>query len=226
MSNKILLALSGGMDSTTLLGLAKARAYQVVCVAFYYGSKHGRYEIEAASAIAQHYDTPLRLIDLSHIMSNLDSSLTRKGRDVPEGHSESEQMRQTVVPGRNSIFTSILTAIAESEKIEEVWLGIHSGDHFIYPDCRPQWFYSMREVVQLSSERKVTLSAPFLYMNKTSIIKQGLEIEVPYHLTRTCYKDQSIACGKCGSCQERLEAFQANRINDPLSYESRELISK
>lgn len=223
---KVIVSLSGGMDSTTVLARALSVNRDVQCVGFSYGSKHNAYENAAGIQIAQHYDVPFKLIDFSSVTAGFKSNLLKSGDAIPEGFYEGENMRQTVVPGRNLIFISILMGIAWSNDAEEVWLGIHAGDHFIYPDCRPNFFKAMNEAVQLGSDGKVQLVAPFLDGNKTSIIKEGLELGVPYHLTRTCYKDQVFACGKCGSCQERLDAFHNNGIEDPIPYTTRELIPK
>lgn len=223
---KAIVSLSGGMDSTSVLARALDVSREVQCIGFSYGSKHNSYENAAAIRVAQHYNVPFKLIDFSSVTAGFKSNLLQSGEAIPEGYYEGENMRQTVVPGRNLIFISILMGIAWSNDAEEVWLGIHAGDHFIYPDCRPAFFKAMDEAVQLGSDGKVRLAAPYIDGNKTSIIKEGLELKVPYELTRTCYKDQEMACGKCGSCQERLSAFWDNKIQDPIPYETRELIPK
>lgn len=222
---KYVLSLSGGMDSTTLLGSLLLN-HEVHAFQFVYGSKHNPYEIEAVRKLAQHYNLNIPVIDLTPAFQSIQSHLLQSGGDIPEGHYEAENMRQTVVPGRNSIFISILAGIAESIGAEKVAIGVHAGDHHIYPDCRSRFIEAMDLAVRLSSDGRVFLSAPFISMTKTDILKHGLPIGVPYHLTRTCYKDQSVACGKCGSCQERLESFAVNGIQDPLEYESRTLVRK
>lgn len=221
MKKKILVSLSGGMDSTTVLAAVMEQEHQqqIKAVSFTYGSKHNQFENEAAEKIAAHYGIPLQKIDISSIMSNVKSDLLLSGGEIPEGHYQAETMRQTVVPGRNIIFCSILAGIAMSEGASEVWLGVHSGDHHIYPDCRPDFVRHMAEAVFHGTGEKVFLTAPYLYINKMDILKRGMAMKVPYHLTRTCYKNQPIACGKCGSCRERLEAFERLEISDPLAYE-------
>ena len=224
-----IVSLSGGLDSATLLGCIVARKeYEgVIAVGFSYGSKHNVYENRAASAVASWWGIPYRQIDLTPIMLGLNSTLMQGGGAVPEGHYEEETMRKTVVPGRNLVFISILAALAESEGAKEVHLGVHQGDHFIYPDCRPEFICSARQSVHHSTEGKVNLITPFLHMTKAEILALGIKTGgVPYQLTRTCYKDQSIACGKCGSCQERLEAWNVVGSRDPLTYETRDLIPK
>lgn len=218
---KALVSLSGGMDSTTLLADAVFRSREVECLGFFYGSKHNPYENAAAYRIARHYKAPFHLIDLSQAMSSIQSALLKTGGAIPEGHYQESTMTQTVVPGRNLIFASVLAGIAWSKSCAEIWMGVHSGDHAIYPDCRPNFVSAMRRAVQCGTDEKVTMLTPFLHENKTSIIRLGRSYGVPYELTRTCYKDQEIACGKCGSCIERREAFRNNGVEDPIEYEYR-----
>jgi len=224
--SRIILSLSGGMDSATLLGVALSEGNDVSAVGFTYGSKHNPYENKASQALAGFYHVPYELLDLSGVMAAFKSDLLRTGGEIPEGHYEEESMSRTVVPGRNLIFISVLAGVAWSKEATEVWVGIHSGDHAIYPDCRPAFYYSMDTALRRGTDERVVLKAPFLHENKTSIIKMGHAIGVPYQLTRTCYKDQPIACGKCGSCQERLEAFKANGVEDPVEYESRVILPR
>jgi 7-cyano-7-deazaguanine synthase len=220
---KVILSLSGGMDSTALLGMLLNKGHEVVPVSFFYGSKHGRYEIEAAKNITQHYNLGniYKLIDVSGVFKGFDSALlSADSRSIPEGHYEDKSMALTVVPGRNMIFISILAGLAESLQCEAVALGIHAGDHAIYPDCRPLFAESMGFAVRFATDDKVRLIFPFLNMTKGEIVSVGLTENVPFHLTRTCYKDQILPCGKCGSCTERLEAFQFNNSTDPVQYDN------
>lgn len=225
---RALVSLSGGMDSTTVLAeaIAEHGADRMEVVGFCYGSKHNAYENHAARQIAMHYGLDIEIIDLSNVGDYLQSNLLKSGGPIPEGHYEAESMSDTVVPGRNLIFISILTGIAWSRGCSEVWLGIHSGDHAIYPDCRPEFFNYMNQAVLEGTDHRVGLRAPFLHGNKTSIIQRGIRLGVPYELTRTCYQDQWTACGKCGSCQERLEAFKANGLEDPIPYFQRDILPK
>lgn len=229
-SKGILLALSGGLDSCAVL--ATIARYNgdvqgfVQTVGFEYGSKHGRYERNAACRVAAHYKLVHYIIDLSGAFFIGTSALLLGGMELPEGHYEEESMRKTVVPGRNLIFASILASIAEAQGCDAIYLGVHAGDHHIYPDCRPAFVASLIETVKLSTDGKVAVRAPFLGLTKADIVKHGLEAKAPFHLTRTCYSNDAIACGKCGSCQERLEAFALNGVEDPILYETRELLPK
>lgn len=220
---KIVMGLSGGLDSATLLGFLLDEGYAVECCTFTYGSKHNEYENKAAVDIVNHYQCknyPVvqHFFDLSEVFTPFKSNLLKSGGEIPEGHYNDESMRLTVVPGRNLILLSIMAGLAESIGAEIVALGIHSGDHFIYPDCRPSFFTAANTAIRNSTDGKVTLRAPFLLIGKGEVVNIGTNLEVPYELTRTCYKDQEDACGKCGSCVERLEAFKNNNLIDPVKY--------
>lgn len=221
MTRNIVLALSGGMDSSALLGKCRAvyTDANILTIFFSYGSKHNEYEWPAAQAVADHYKVPIKFVDLTQLSKVLKSDLLLSGGAIPEGHYEAKSMKQTVVPGRNSIFASILAGACESLGGGKVLMGVHAGDHAIYPDCRPMFVTAMGGAIASSTENRVFLEAPFLYLSKGQIVGQGLELGVPFNLTRTCYKNQPIACGKCGSCNERREAFAQNNVTDPVEYE-------
>lgn len=219
--SKVIVALSGGMDSATVLADMLDNGHEVECIGFTYGSKHNMYENNAAWELSKHYKVPFKIYDLSGFMEGLDSNLMKSGGEVPEGHYEQENMSLTVVPGRNLIFASIVASIAESRGAAAIALGVHSGDHAIYPDCRPEFVEALKVVIAASTENKIEVLTPFLTGDKISILEWGMANGVPYHLTRTCYKDQEVSCGKCGSCTERLEAFQLNGMIDPIKYQGK-----
>lgn len=224
---KAVIGLSGGMDSATLLGILLDDEYEVHCCSFYYGSKHNVYERVAVANVINYYkvqDYPVvsHMFNLETVFKDFTSNLLKSGGEIPEGHYNDENMRLTVVPGRNMIFASIMAGLAESIGAEVIALGVHAGDHAIYPDCRHEFIKALDTAIYLSSDRKVQIITPLIKDDKTSILKKGywhLPIRVPYHFTRTCYKDQELSCGKCGSCQERLEAFRNIAIEDPIKYE-------
>jgi 7-cyano-7-deazaguanine synthase len=214
------------MDSATLLGLLLDQGAEVHCCQFLYGSKHSAYESQAAVNIVNFYlekgfPVHLEVFDLRQSFVRFTSALLKSGGEIPEGNYTDESMKQTVVPGRNLIFISLMAGYAESIGAEEVALGVHSGDHAIYYDCRPEFITAAREVVRASTGGKVNIIAPVLAEDKTSIlvIGMGLNPPVPFELSRTCYKDQAASCGKCGSCSERLEAFKNLGLKDPILYE-------
>jgi 7-cyano-7-deazaguanine synthase len=217
---KIIISLSGGIDSTVLLAHCLNRGEDPLCCSFNYGSKHNKYENEAARRIAVYYKVPFNIIDLSDLVgTHFKSDLLKTGGDIPEGHYEDISMERTVVPSRNIIFISILSGIAWSHNISKVGLGIHAGDHAIYPDCRTEFLKAMDSALYLGTGKKVELYAPFVNIRKDEVVKIGIELNVPFELTRSCYKQQEISCGKCGTCVERMESFQLNGLNDPIIYE-------
>ena len=227
---KVVMGLSGGMDSATLLGLLLNQGAEVHCCSFYYGSKHNVYERKAAAKLILHYTKmgfPVRWyeIDLTEAFKNFSSNLLLSGGDIPEGHYNDENMKVTMVPGRNMIFSAIMAGLAESVGATTIALGVHAGDHHIYPDCRAEFIKALDSAIYLSSDRKVSVITPLLEYDKAGILMMGYSDfvnKVPYQLTRTCYKDQELSCGKCGSCRERLEAFEHLMIEDPIPYEKHE----
>ncbi len=218
---KVVLGLSGGMDSTTLAGYYCNKGYEVIPISFEYGSKHNIYERKAAEAVAEYYGLYITKINLDFIGTLFKSNLLKTGGDIPEGYYTDSNMSKTVVPGRNVIFISIMMGYAWSIGADIVAIGVHAGDHAIYEDCRAGFVAAMNASVIAGSGDRVHLEAPFQYLTKSDILKlsDSFDLIVPYHLTRTCYKDQLLSCGKCGSCQERLEAFDIIKRKDPIIYE-------
>lgn len=220
-NNKVLLSLSGGLDSMVLLAHLIDDGYDVSCVNFRYGSKHNKYELESAFYIGKHYGISINTISVDSVfrnMSNASALMCGNHDEIPEGHYNESTMKQTVVPGRNGIFLMILAGLAEALGYTYVAIGAHKGDHHIYPDCRTEYLETMAKAIGMQSERTVDLLTPFHNVDKTRIVAIGHILNAPFNLSRTCYKAQQIACGKCGSCRERLEAFEMNGLTDPIKY--------
>lgn len=221
---KVIVALSGGLDSSTLCAYYLENGHEVIPISFAYGSKHNKYENQAMYEVAKFFNlSNPKIIELDFIGRLFKSDLLMSGNEIPEGYYTDQNMTSTVVPARNLIFASIIAGYADSVGGDVVTLGVHGGDHHIYPDCRPSFVSSLNTSVMLATDGKVRVDTPFLYCSKGEIIKSGLNfknVKVPFHLTRTCYKDQVLACGKCGSCVERLEAFSQVGIPDPIEYEA------
>lgn len=218
MTEKIVVIYSGGMDSFTLLNDAISQGKQVYALSFNYGQKHSK-ELHYAQKVCDELAIPHKIVDITAIHQLLMGSSLTDDIEIPDGHYEEESMKSTVVPNRNMIMLSLAIAYAVSVKASAVWFGAHGGDHAIYPDCRPEFVERMAAVSQVANYEVIDVVAPYLDWNKTSILARGLELGLDYGKSWTCYKGREKACGKCGACQERLEAFSDNRVADSLAYE-------
>lgn len=218
MSEKAVVIYSGGMDSFTILNRAIREGKEVYPLTFNYGQRHIR-EIDVAKQVCEELNLPHKIIDIHAINSILAGSALTDDIDVPEGHYASENMKQTVVPNRNMILLSLAIGYAVSIGAPAVYYGAHSGDHAIYPDCRPEFVKRMNDVAAIANYEPVEVVTPYLQQSKGDILRDGLNMGLDYGKTWTCYKGGAKACGKCGSCVERLEAFANNQATDPLPYE-------
>jgi 7-cyano-7-deazaguanine synthase len=227
---KAVVIFSGGLDSTVLLTQAKREYEDVIALNFAYGSKHNSRERAAAHKICLKLGVTLVTYDLptdagffkksvigEHIPF-LDSNLLISGGKIPNGHYAADTMKSTIVPFRNGIMLALAIGFAESSGAGKVLLASHAGDHFIYPDCRPEFTYHMSAAARCGTLKGVSIAAHFAKMTKTYIIKRGIEINAPLHLTYSCYKGKEKHCGKCGTCNERIEAFQQAGYIDPVTY--------
>lgn len=207
----VLALLSGGLDSSTAAydtGAAEA-------VFIDYGQRHVR-EFESACAIAAALHIDIRRIDLRAYGGSVASVLTTPGAEVPHGHYAADTMRQTVVPGRNAVMLSVAAGIAASQGHDTVAVGVHAGDHPIYPDCRPEFIGAMGSALWLGYH--VNILAPFLDLTKADIARRAVELRVPVALTWSCYEGGHRHCGRCGTCVERREAFHLAGLTDPTTY--------
>mgnify|MGYP001290566514 FL=1 len=218
MTDTVVVIYSGGMDSFTLLHLARSRGLKVHALSFNYGQRHVR-ELEAARAVCQAEGIPHKVIDIRAMSEVMAGSSLTSDAEVPEGHYEEDSMKSTVVPNRNMILLSLATGYAVTVGAGAVWYGAHGGDHAIYPDCRPEFVEKMDAVCRIANYEPVGIEAPFMALDKGEILAEGLKLGLDYSQTWTCYNGRDKACGRCGSCVERLEAFAAHGLEDPLAYE-------
>lgn len=213
---EIIVILSGGLDSVTALYELRKQHTVIEAVTFDYGQRHSK-EIASAQKICELLRLSHRVIDIRNLRDLLSgSSLTDSSIATPHGHYREETMKQTIVPNRNAIMLNIAAGYAISKGIQAIGIGVHAGDHYIYPDCRPEFIKAQEQTLRLGNEREFHLVAPFLQRNKEAIVKRGSELQVPFEMTWTCYEGSDHPCSRCGSCVERIEAFEKNGLRDPL----------
>ncbi len=218
MPQKVVVIYSGGMDSYTVLNKALAEGYDVYALSFDYGQRHVK-ELKIAATACKSLNVHHKIVNISAINQIIGGSSLTDNIDVPEGHYEAENMKSTIVPNRNMILLSLAVGYAVSLKATKVFYGAHSGDHAIYPDCRPEFVQKMDDVCRIANYDAVEIVSPYLQNSKIDILTDGLKMGLDYSNTWTCYNGREKACGKCGACQERLEAFEKNNQTDPIAYE-------
>lgn len=212
------------MDSVTMLYHLYDIVDKDICVlSFNYGQKHKK-ELN----FVEHHVTKLgnldwRIIDLTSVTQLLTKSALVGERDVPEGHYAAENMKQTVVPNRNAIMANIAAAALINGGGYLLGLGVHAGDHAIYPDCRPEFIHSLEAFLHIANKGFIhpqfQVYAPFVNLGKHDIVRIGMEHQIDYTQTWSCYKGGEKHCGKCGTCVERKEAFFLAKVPDPTDYE-------
>lgn len=219
MSHAVVV-LSGGMDSTVLAYLAVGLYETVDLVSIDYGQRH-RTELQFASRTAAALGCRHDIIDLPIGALLSGSALTDDTVEVPHGHYAADNMATTVVPNRNALLISLAYAVAVARKADAVLVGVHAGDHFVYPDCRPEFIMQMNDALRTGNEgyADVRLEAPFVHRLKTDICRLGGHLGVDWTATWSCYEGGDVHCGRCGTCVERREAFHDAGVEDPTSYE-------
>lgn len=212
------IIVSGGLDSITLLH-DKAETI-ALAISFDYGQNHSKKELPYAEYHCQKLGIPHITIPLTFMHQYFKSSLLEGAEAIPEGHYEEENMKSTVVPFRNGIMLAIATGIAESHELKRVYIANHSGDHTIYPDCRPEFIDAMDKATSAGTFVDVRVEAPYTNISKADIVRRGTALGIDYAKTWSCYKGSEMHCGKCGTCVERKEAFADAGVKDPTEYEN------
>jgi len=216
----VVVLCSGGMDSVTALYWARQDHVVTAALSFDYGAKHNHREIPFAAEHADRLGVRHEIIALDFVRRLFASDLLQGGGEIPEGHYEAENMKQTVVPFRNAIMLSVACGFAESAGAEGLVIAAHGGDHAIYPDCREDFMRAMGDAMRLGTYAGIQLLRPFIAMDKSGIAAEGARLGVDYARTWSCYKGGAVHCGKCGTCVERREAFLLAGVLDPTAYES------
>ena len=233
MGKKAVVLNSGGVDSTTCVGLAveKYGKDNVSTLSVFYGQKHNK-ELECAKKIAAHYEVAHYEVDLSAVMQFSNCPLLSQSTEAIRHESYAEQiaedgegMVRTYVPFRNGLLLSSVTALAVSlypDDEVEVYYGAHADDAAgrAYADCSPEFAAAMDEAINIGTYGNITVNRPLINLNKAGVVKIGLGLNVPYELTWSCYEGGEKQCGTCGTCIDRKAAFEANGVKDPVEYEN------
>lgn len=215
-----MIVVSGGMDSTTML--YEYRSEIALAITFDYGSTQNAREREFAILHCRRLGIEHLIIPLDFMHRYFKSALLQGPEAIPDGHYADDNMRATVVPFRNGIMLAIACGIAESRGLRRVMIANHSGDHTIYPDCRPEFVDAMSSAMSAGTYEGVTVWAPYTGISKADIARRGAALGLDYSLTYSCYKGGERHCGTCGTCVERREALAGAGVADPTPYENEE----
>ena len=219
---KAVIVLSGGLDSTTCMGIAKEAGYDLYPITFSYGQRHDR-EIEQAKQVAAYFKVQEhRIVDVGFFGQIGGSALTDQEIEVRTDGVDDE-IPSTYVPARNMIFLSLASAYAEVIGAEAVYIGVSAVDFSGYPDCRPEFIESMEKTINLATKtgatgNEIQIKSPLIQLTKKETVREGLRLQVPYHLTTSCYLGEEEACGECDSCRLRIKGFQEAGAKDPIPY--------
>ncbi len=216
---KTIVICSGGLDSVSLAHKVATEGELTALLSFDYGQRHAK-ELDFAAACARRLGVAHHVVDLRSVGAALSGSALTDDVDVPDGHYQQDTMRVTVVPNRNAIMLTVGFGMAAAQGASAVAAAVHGGDHFIYPDCRPDFidaFQSM-ENKALDGVAKVDLYTPFVTISKADIVTEGARHNTPFAATWSCYKGGDLHCGRCGTCVERREAFHLAGVDDPTVY--------
>lgn len=219
---KAVCLLSGGMDSSTLAYLAKSKGYDIYALHLNYGQRTEKKERACAKKIAHLLVAKEFLeVDVGYFAKIGASSLTDRAIPVEDFDPARAHLPTTYVPFRNANLLAIATSYAESRDADAVFIGVQSLDYSGYPDCRPDFITAFQRVIDLGTKdtSQIALETPFIHMTKTEILRLGFSLGVPYKHTWSCYRNEESACGTCGSCHFRKEAFAALKKRDPIPYE-------
>lgn len=219
---KAVAIVSGGMDSVVLAHMYADAGWDLHTLSFNYGQRHAK-ELQYAHAAARKLGATHHEVDLTNITKLLQgSSLTTSGIDVPDGHYAAETMRITVVPNRNAMMLNVAAAYATSIDAAILGTAVHGGDHYIYPDCRPEFIKAVDASITLGTlghaNPRLRIDAPFVHKTKGDIVRMGHALGVDFSMTWSCYKGGDVHCGSCSTCFERREAFADAGVHDPTVY--------
>jgi len=216
---KALLICSGGFDSVTLAYRLHSIGQLAAILCFDYGQRHKK-EIDSARLCAERLNVPFIMLDISSIGAQLGGSALTDDVAVPHGAYNEEHMQITTVPNRNAIMLSIAFGVATARGFNAVATAVHGGEHHVYADCRPEFIDAMADMqrLALADQKQVSLLAPYVELDKTSIARDAARYKVPIADTWSCYEGGELHCGQCATCIERMQAMAQAGVEDPTAY--------
>lgn len=221
---KAVVLLSGGMDSTVCVAEAIHSGYEPCTLHVNYGQRTEKHELKSFNDVSNYFGVQNKLVtDIKHLVAIGGSSLTDKKIEVTKADLENKEIPSSYVPFRNANILSIAVSWAEVIEAKAVFIGAVEEDSSGYPDCRKAFFEQYEKMVELGTKpsTSIKIKTPIIHLKKSEIVKRGLELKVPFHLTWSCYQSEDQACGVCDSCALRLRGFALAGISDPILYKSR-----
>jgi len=221
--SRAVVLMSGGMDSCVTAAIAR-QSYEIAALHASYGQRTESREIQSFQALADHFGVFTRLaVKLDHFRAIGGSSLTDSSMVIRKADLSSNEIPNTYVPFRNAHFLSVATSWAEVLGATRIFIGAVWEDSSGYPDCRPEYYEAFNRVIRAGTRpsSNITIETPLIHLSKHEIVRKGINLGAPFHLTWSCYRDSDVACGVCDSCALRLRAFQEAGIDDPIPYSNR-----
>lgn len=222
---KAVILLSGGLDSTICMSVARREGHELFPISFSYGQRHNR-ELDCAKSVAQYYKVEKHLV-INTNMDAIGGSALTDDIEVPEGDENREDIPATYVPARNLIFLSYALGYAEVLDAGKIYIGVNAVDYSGYPDCRPEFIERFQQLADYSTKagtqdkKHIEVETPLIHLTKGDIIKLGMKNDAPLNLTTSCYRGGELACGTCDSCVLRLRGFKEAGYEDPIPYQRR-----
>ncbi|MEO6589223.1 MAG: 7-cyano-7-deazaguanine synthase QueC [Pyrinomonadaceae bacterium] len=221
MSNTAIILVSGGMDSCVTAAIAKAENYEIAFLHISYGQRTERRERQAFNDIADFYNIEKRFdVSIEYLAKIGGSSLTDETIEITEANLESKEIPTSYVPFRNANMLSIATSWAEVLKANSIYIGAVAEDSSGYPDCRPEFYAAFEKTIETGTkpDTNIKIKTPIIDLSKAEIVKKGIELNAPLHLSWSCYRSEDLACGSCDSCALRLRGFEQAGEIDPIKY--------
>ena len=221
MSKLAIILVSGGMDSCVTAAIAKAENQEIAFLHVSYGQRTERRERKAFNDIADFYAIEKRLdVSIEYLAKIGGSSLTDASIEVAEANLESKEIPTSYVPFRNANMLAIATSWAEVLRANSIYIGAVAEDSSGYPDCRPEFYAAFEKTIEIGTkpDTDIKIKTPIIYLSKAEIVKKGVELGAPLHLSWSCYRSEDVACGTCDSCALRLRGFANANVKDPISY--------